>query len=95
MKQGKLEVTLEGSFTTIEVFVEGQRIKLFEKKEHVYTRTYEKFEVNDTLDIVCNLYGWRGRDWKLEVKFEGTSFFADSGTFDKSGFVKIKKSIQL
>lgn len=95
MAKHKLEVTLKGEFTTVDVTLEGIEIPLREIKDNVYHRLYSHFEILNPLDIFVKLKGWTGQDWSILIKVDDQEKFKEKGTFDSKGFAKISEQVQI
>jgi hypothetical protein len=87
MAKHKTEVSLQGEFTTIDVFLEGIEIPLREINDNDYYKLYNEFEINNPLNINVRLKGWTGMKWKIIVKVDDTNVYSKKGDFDEKGFV--------
>jgi|GEM_PF-4329143 len=87
MAKYKTEVSLQGEFTTIDVFLEGIEIPLREVNDNDYYKLYNEFEIINPLNINVRLKGWVGMKWKIIIKVEDKAAYTKSGVFDNKGFV--------
>jgi hypothetical protein len=90
MSQHKVEISLQGEFTTIDVFLEGKEIPLKEINDNDYYKVYTAFEIFDPLDISVRLKGFMNMKWKITIKVNDSTLFTKSGVFDSKGFVTFK-----
>ncbi len=87
MDKHKIEVRLQGEFTTIDVFLEGIEIPLREVNDNDYSKLYTEFEIQNPLDINVRLKGWIGMKWALSIKIDDKEVYSKNGVFDFKGFV--------
>jgi hypothetical protein len=87
MAKHKTEVSLQGEFTTIDVFLEGIEIPVREINDNDYYKLYNEFEIVNPLNINVRLKGWTGMKWKFSVKVDGANAYSNNGVFDEKGFV--------
>ncbi len=87
MAKHKTEVSLQGEFTTIDVFLEGIEIPLREINDNDYYKLYNEFEIVNSLNINVRLKGWSGMKWKITIKVDDTTAYTKNGVFDNKGFV--------
>ncbi|MBK7389089.1 MAG: hypothetical protein IPI23_08465 [Bacteroidetes bacterium] len=87
MSKHKTEVSLQGGFTTIDVFLEGIEIPLKEINDNDYYKLYSEFEISNPLNISVRLKGWTGMKWKITIKIDDINVYSKNGVFDNKGFV--------
>lgn len=87
MSTHKIEVILQGEFTTIDVFIEGSEIPLREINDNEYYKLYNGFEIINPLDVSVRLKGWAGMEWNFSIKIDGSDTYSNKGIFDNKGFV--------
>jgi hypothetical protein len=87
MAKHKTEVSLQGEFTTIDVFLEGNEIPLREINDNDYYKLYNEFEITNPMNINARLKGWKGMKWKLSITIDDIAAYSKSGVFDHKGFV--------
>ena len=83
----KTEVSLQGEFTTIDVFLEGIEIPLREINDNDYYKLYNEFVIVNPLDISVRLKGWMGMKWKFSINIDDANIFSNNGVFDEKGFI--------
>jgi hypothetical protein len=76
------------------VYLEGQEIQLFEDPEHVYSRLYDSFPIDDSLDVNIQLRGMFSAPWTLELKINNVLKLQENGNFPRKGTVNISKPIK-
>ena len=94
MATHKLDVTLKGQFSYIDVFIEGYEIPLREIDNDVYYRSYTNYEIDQTLDLNVKICGYPGTNWDLKINVDDKEIFADNKPFIKKWAV-FTKSIDL
>jgi len=87
MSKHKTEVSLQGEFTTIDVFLEGIEIPLREINDNDFYKLYNEFEIVNPLNISARLKGWTGMKWKITIKVDDKVVYSKNGIFDNKGFV--------
>lgn len=87
MTTHKTEVSLQGEFTTIDVFLEGIEIPLREINDNDYYKLYNEFVIVNPLDISVRLKGWMGMKWNFSINIDDANIYSNNGVFDKKGFV--------
>jgi len=92
MAKHKTEVSLQGEFTTIDVFLEGIEIPLREINDNDYYKLYNEFEITDPLNINVRLKGWIGMKWKITIKIDDAIVHTKNGIFDSKGFVSYSET---
>ncbi len=95
MSKHKLEVTLKGEFTTVDVELEGKEIPLRESGDNIFSWTDSNFEIENPLNISVRLKGWTSQDWSIVIKVDDQEKFKKEGTFDSSGFVNFPAEVQI
>lgn len=95
MTKHKLEVTLKGKFTTVDVKLEGKEIPLRESKDNIFHGSYSDFEIENPLDISVLLKGWTSQDWSIVIKVDDQEKFKEEGTFGSNGTVDFTRSVKI
>ena len=83
----KVEVFLNGEFTTIDVYLEGHEIGLREINDNEFYKLFNEFIIDEPLNIHVILKGWSGSKWSFLIKINDKDFFKNKGTFSSSGYV--------
>jgi hypothetical protein len=87
MAKHKLELSLKGEFTGIDVSLEGIQIVPREINDNDYYKQFSEFEIQNPLDIHVRLDGFIGMKWTLSIKVDDTEVYSKKGEFDFKGFV--------
>lgn len=95
MANYKLEVILRGTFTTIDIRLEGIEIQLVQKDNAYHYKLYNNFNIINPLDISVRLKGWEGMQWSLEIKVEDIKIYEENSTFDHKGYVEYSTAIDI
>lgn len=95
MGKHKVETTLKGVFTTIDVYLEGIEIPLSEINQNEYYKLYSAFVIDNPLDIHVMLKGWTGMEWSLAIVVDDKEVYKNNGVFDKKGYVTFTAQINL
>lgn len=95
MKTHKIELKIVGQLFGIgyTVFLEGQEFRLYESPQHVYTRVFDAFPIEEPLDVLIQLRGWFGTKWNVELSLDGVVVFTKDGTFPRKEIISISEKI--
>lgn len=94
MELHKVEVFLNGEFTTVDVYLEGREIPLQEINNNQYYKLYTKLPVYGSLDVHVRLKGWISMDWELKIKVDDVERLHERGTFGQWGFATFTRNIK-
>lgn len=95
MAKHKVEVKLNGEFTTIDVFLEGIEISLREINDGEHYKLFSEFEITDLLDVHVRLKGWIDMKWSIEIKVDNKKVFNRNGEFDWKGFITFTEQVNM